>query len=91
MALPHLRELVARSLTPREPTPLATVQTEDGEITYWAPPLDSVRRKPRVFFESVVEPMIEGEFNIMCRYPDEQPDVGPHWWDEIFRDGKGPI
>ncbi|KAH7007072.1 hypothetical protein EDB80DRAFT_718183 [Ilyonectria destructans] len=88
---PHLRELVARSLTPREPTPLATVQTEDGGITYWAPPLDSVRRKPRVFFDSVVEPMIGGDFNTMCRYPDEQPDVGPHWWDEVFRDGKGPI
>lgn len=88
---PYLRELVTRSLTPRELTPLGTVQTEGGEITYWAPPLDSVRRKPRVFFHTVLEPMIEGNFNTICRYPDEKPDEGPHWWDEVFRDGKGPI
>lgn len=88
----YLRQLLAVRLKPTGLTPLATVQTADGKVAYWAPNSEKTRRKPRIFGQTAVEPLIEAKFDDICRYGDDEPDAdGRKWWDEVFRDGKGPL
>jgi hypothetical protein len=88
---PHLRDLLARQLVPGELKPLAEVQTPTRNITYWAPGADEFRRRPRLLLDKAFEPLKEVQFDDVCRPPDEYIYVERHWWDEVFRDGKGPI
>ncbi|KAH7139775.1 hypothetical protein B0J13DRAFT_558469 [Dactylonectria estremocensis] len=89
----YLRQLVTLRMTPKDLTPLAEVKVESGNITYWAQPLDNVRRRPRYFRGSLAQPMTEMEYDTVCRFEEPPEDKsGPQtWWDEVFRDGKGGI
>ncbi|KAH7120468.1 hypothetical protein EDB81DRAFT_666793 [Dactylonectria macrodidyma] len=89
----YLRQLVTIGLAPKELTPLGEVKLESTNVTYWAPPLDRVRRRPRFFRKSLVQPMVEMEYDHVCRFEEEPEDPeGPqNWWDEVLRDGKGGI
>ncbi|KAL6400100.1 hypothetical protein AUP68_15792 [Ilyonectria robusta] len=81
----HLRQLLQRRLMPGEPAVLATVQTENGPITYRPLDAETLGKKPRWMKSSVFERMEEVEFDAICGAPNEL------WWDEIFRDGQGPL
>lgn len=87
----YLRQLLTLRLTPGELAPLANVKTGGGNVTYWAPQSDKVRRKPRSFLDSVVDPLAEMEFETLCQDPEEDGEIPQPWSDEVFRDGKGPI
>lgn len=88
----YLRELLALRLKPSELTPIGTVINSQVNITYWAPESDRRHRRPRFFEKSVKKPLKEvPDFNAVCKEQDEKPDSQKHWWDEVFRDGQGPI
>lgn len=87
----HLRDLLVVRLKPAPLVPLAKVKTKTRDITYWAPHSDTLRRKPRLLVDKAFEPLGEIEFDAVCRFPDENVYSKQHWWDEVFRDGKGPI
>ncbi|KAF7554931.1 hypothetical protein G7Z17_g2556 [Cylindrodendrum hubeiense] len=93
----HLRPLLDFQLKPRPLVPLASVKTAGGgteaggTIKYWAPSSDSLRRKPRLFRETAAAMLPEVEFDTICRNPEGDKDEAIKWWDEVFRDGKGPL
>lgn len=88
---PYLRTLLAKRLTPTPLEPLALVSTEEGHVTYWAPHSDTFKRKPRLLLDKAFEPLVEIEWDAVCRDPEEDASWEKHWWDEVFRDGNGPI
>ena len=89
---PHLRALVERNLQPAAPRPLATVQTSSRSVTYWGSrPDGGGRGRPRLLVDKAFAPLEEIEFDALCRSEDESVYSEKHWWDEVFRDGKGPI
>jgi hypothetical protein len=59
---------------------LATVETEDGLVRYWAPLAEARDRYPRKVNEM--------EFEELCKWG-EKPlkDARTNWWDEVMRDG----
>jgi hypothetical protein len=89
--VPHLRDMVTKQLRPGPLRPLATIETDAGDIVYWAPKSDALKRKPRLLIEKTKEPMGEASFDTLCRVPDKAGITEPYWWDEVFRDSKGPI
>ena len=88
---PHLRELLARHLTPAPLEPLATVNLDGRDVTYWASHSGNLKRKPRLLIDKAFEPLNEIEWDAVCRDPEENVSWEKHWWDEVFRDGKGPL
>ncbi|CAM1509871.1 Fc.00g002060.m01.CDS01 [Cosmosporella sp. VM-42] len=89
----RLRQLLTLRLAPAEPVaPLATVDSESGNVTYWAPLAESKDRRPRLMADSAKKPLAKMEFRDVCHYPGgKAPSPGKHWWDEVFRDTKGPL
>lgn len=81
----HLRQLVQRRLMPGEPAVLATVETENGPITYRPLDAETLGKKPRWTKGSATERLEEVEFDAICGAPNEP------WWDEVFRDGQGTL
>ncbi|KFA55669.1 hypothetical protein S40293_05266 [Stachybotrys chartarum IBT 40293] len=94
---PHLRALLELRLNARgeAPRPLATLPARGGgSLTYWAPASDATKKHPRVFEADEVaggQGLAELEFGELCRWPTEDEGSWRHWYDEVFRDGKGPI
>ena len=88
---PHLRELLARHLTPASLEPLAMVNLDGLDVTYWASHSNNLKRKPRLLIDKAFEPLNEIEWDAVCRDPEENVSWEKHWWDEVFRDGKGPL
>lgn len=89
----RLRQLLRIRLTPIDPaTPLATVEVSGGSVKYFAPLSESSDRKPRRMADTASKRFPKMEFQEVCHYPKEVPNgPGMHWWDEVFRDGKGPV
>lgn len=81
----HLRQLVQRRLMPGEPAVLATVETENGPITYRPLDAETLGKKPRWMKGSATERLEEVEFDAICGAPNEP------WWEEVFRDGQGTL
>ncbi|CAM1508802.1 Fc.00g056500.m01.CDS01 [Cosmosporella sp. VM-42] len=81
----YLRRLVQRRLMPGEPALLATVETENGIITYRPLDAEKLGKKPRIMRDLATERLIETEFDAICGAPNEP------WWDEVFRDGQGNL
>lgn len=91
---PHLRQLLELHINKAPPklAPLARVPARDGHLTYFAPRSDAEKRTPRVFrAEGVKVGLEEVGFEEVCRYPEETEETEKHWYDEVFRDGKGSI
>lgn len=89
---PHLRELLTHNLQPGTLAPLANVTLAGGNVLYWALPSDEFQRKPRVFdVGRSGEGLPEVEFEGVCRWWNETETWERRWWDEVFRDGKGPL
>ncbi|ODA84195.1 hypothetical protein RJ55_02713 [Drechmeria coniospora] len=84
---PYLRQLLEFHLRLAELAPLASIHRQGANITYWAPMSNKDRKKPRILKDSAAEPLEEIELDAACRSADENE----HWWDEVFRDGKGPL
>lgn len=88
---PYLRELVLANLHPSSSKPLAEVPARDGHLAYWSTsPSDSTPRwfRASTYAKSGLERATMDE---VCRYPEETAGSDKHWWEEVFRDGKGPI
>jgi hypothetical protein len=96
---PYLRALLQKRLddgAARRPLePLARLPAKDGaELVYWAPESDRSRRRPRMFDGEALkteEGLPELEFDTVCKWPGEGEGSWSRWYDEVFRDGKGPI
>lgn len=89
---PHLRELVtAQLMPPAQLKSLARMPVQGGgDVVYWPPASDAARRLPRLHtLGSAGEKLGTVKFDALCRYEDERDDK--HWYDEVFRDGKGGI
>lgn len=92
---PYLRQLMEERLQPGSLQVLAAITTKSGsnDITYRALLSDETKRKPRLFksadFKSGVQ---EAEtFDGICSDWDPEREKKRRWFDEIFRDGNGPI
>ncbi|KAF7548927.1 hypothetical protein G7Z17_g6733 [Cylindrodendrum hubeiense] len=90
---PHLRQLLELHLKPGKLRPLASLPAHNGgHLKYFAPKSDEEKRKPRAFSRDTVKTGFdEIEFDAICRYENETKDSKKHWYDEVFRDNKGPI
>ena len=89
---PYLRELVKAQLMPQgQLKALARMHVQGGgDVVYWAPASDTARRLPRLHkLGSAGETLGTVKLDALCRYEDERDDK--HWYDEVFRDGKGDI
>ncbi|KAM5343655.1 hypothetical protein ACJ41O_012192 [Fusarium nematophilum] len=88
---PHLRDLLAAQLAPRERKPLARIPASGGgDVVYWAPKSYEVKRKPRMFKTSMAKKGLEeASFEKVCKSKREANGEGSHWYDQVFRDGKG--
>ena len=93
----ELRDMLAYRLRPAPLEPLASLNVDvagqSEELVYWAPDSDRDKRKARMFdrTDSSAHGMNELEFDDVCRFPEEIEQSGKHWYDEVFRDDKGPI
>ncbi|KAH7162075.1 hypothetical protein B0J13DRAFT_632887 [Dactylonectria estremocensis] len=88
----HLRQLLEQQMKPRKLRPLVTLPTHNGQLVYFAPKSDAEKRKPRAYNQKTVKTGFrEIELDDVCRYEDETKDSREHWYDEVFRDGKGPM
>ncbi|KAH7184983.1 uncharacterized protein B0J16DRAFT_304238 [Fusarium flagelliforme] len=67
---------------------LATVETEDGLVRYWAPLAEARDRYPRKVNETANARFPKMEFEELCHW-EEKPlkDARTNWWDEVMRDG----
>ncbi|KAI6785285.1 uncharacterized protein J7T54_006927 [Emericellopsis cladophorae] len=88
---PYLRDMVASRLKPAPLEPLATIKTDDGDVVYWAPKSDEFKRKPRLLVGKTTEPLEEASFDVLCAVPSDNEASDSPWWDEVFRDDKGPL
>ncbi|KAH6888600.1 hypothetical protein B0T10DRAFT_56984 [Thelonectria olida] len=86
---PHLRRLVHAYLEkPLELPILGQFPVGDGLATYRALPSELTKRKPRRFEPEMAVPGLpEMEYADMCG---DRPD-NEQWFDQVFRDGKGPL
>lgn len=87
---PYLRELMMAQLTPlAELKPLAKLPAKDGELTYWPLPSDKERRLPRLYKAGTTAEGLEtADFDMLCKAGSGADKL---WYDEVFRDGKGPL
>ncbi|KAH8738345.1 hypothetical protein BGZ61DRAFT_526326 [Ilyonectria robusta] len=89
---PHLRQLLELHMKPGKLRPLAKLPARSGYLEYFAPRSDAQMRKPRAFNRDTVKTgFTEIELNAVCRYEDETKDSEEHWYNEVFRDNKGPM
>jgi hypothetical protein len=96
---PHLRALMQKRLddaAAKKPLkPLARLPAKGGkELVYWAPDSDRERKKPRMFRGEALktkEGLEELEYETVCKWPGENEGSWSRWYDEVFRDGKGPL
>ena len=67
---------------------LATVETEDGLVRYWAPLAETRDRYPRKVNETANARFPKMEFEEICQW-EVKPlkEARTNWWDEIMRDG----
>jgi hypothetical protein len=90
---PYLRDLLMMQINDYQLKPLAKLMSDKGgEVVYWAPASQDGKRNPRNFNDTVSknkELMEELDFDDVCRFEDEKD--GHHWYDEVFRDHKGPL
>ena len=92
---PYLRQLIATHSDPtQEAGPLATIPANNGTLEVL--PYDG-KRKQRVallFGEKSGESgwrLHETEWEVVCRNENETAEAERHWYDEVLRDGKGPL
>lgn len=68
---------------------------EQVEYSYWylaAEQSDKRARKMEFEKKTIDQPLRQMDFRAVCRYSDEQDeDQRRQWWEEVFRDGQGPI
>ena len=89
---PYLRTMLELQLEASNLNPLARIPARNGELVYFSPSSDRHKRRPRVFDAvKIQEGLEEIAFDTLCRYPEETEDSHKHWYDELFRDEKGPI
>ncbi|KAF7563637.1 hypothetical protein G7046_g441 [Stylonectria norvegica] len=89
---PYLRQLLALHLTPGPLQPLARINVTDGEVVYWALKSDETKRRTRLFRPgNTTTGLDEASFESLCRFADMTAHPDFHWYDEVFRDGLGPI
>ncbi|KAF7546568.1 hypothetical protein G7046_g9266 [Stylonectria norvegica] len=90
---PYLRTLLNKSLKPSPLKPLARILVEEGEIVYWASKSnENVQKLPRTFFVSNRTAYISQlSLDSTCKSPGLRAPLDSHWWDEVFRDGLGPL
>ncbi|KFH47538.1 hypothetical protein ACRE_015950 [Hapsidospora chrysogenum ATCC 11550] len=89
---PYLRELVkAQLMPPAKVKALARIPVHGGgDVVYWPPSSDASRRLPRLHtLGSAGEKLGTVQFDALCRYRGEAETK--HWYDEVFRDGKGGL
>ncbi|OBS24255.1 hypothetical protein FPOA_04801 [Fusarium poae] len=89
----HLRKLLHLRLRAKdEPEdPLATVQTANGRVRYWAATAEQESKYPRQMKKTLKHRLDKMKFGDICRHKHSAPE-GPNqeWWEEIFRDTGGP-
>ncbi|KAI9162834.1 hypothetical protein HJFPF1_04428 [Paramyrothecium foliicola] len=90
---PDLRAFVETYLaTPLTWQPLASLSVEGSEVTYWALPSEKHKRKPRLFKrEDAAQGLDEVDLGVLCQDNDSAADGNKAWFEETFRDGKGPL
>ncbi|KAH7311364.1 hypothetical protein B0I35DRAFT_452651 [Stachybotrys elegans] len=90
---PYLRQFVHNYLNDYKFQPLARVAVgQDGaETTYWPLPSERHKRMPRMFKpENATEGLPEMAWDVLCPGTEEE-EKKRTWYDEVFRDGKGPL
>ncbi|UZP38341.1 hypothetical protein NXS19_006157 [Fusarium pseudograminearum] len=72
--------------------PLATVQDGADQFRYWGALAEARDRYPRKANATADGRFDKMEFEELCRW-NEKPlkDARETWWEEVFRDGKGPF
>lgn len=90
---PYLRDLVKSQIQPGGVKPLARLLTSAGQLVYWPVSSDGMKRKVREFNTTLTESdsMHEMEFSDVCKDPAETSASAQHWYDEVYRDGKGAL
>ncbi|KPM38560.1 hypothetical protein AK830_g7971 [Neonectria ditissima] len=89
---PHLRPLLELHMRPGKLRPLARLPARSGYLEYYAPRSDAEKRKPRAFSrDTYKQGFAEIELGAVCKYEKETDESEKHWYDEVFRDDKGPF
>ncbi|KAG8672141.1 hypothetical protein FPOAC2_05509 [Fusarium poae] len=89
----RLRELVTPRLKPYPiDEPLAIVRDGSSQVRYWGVSAEARDRYPRKANATADGRFAKMEFEELCQ-SDEKPlkDARDTWWEEVFRDGKGPF
>ncbi|CEF77647.1 hypothetical protein FGSG_02949 [Fusarium graminearum PH-1] len=88
----HLRQLLHIRLRAKGEAeePLATVQTPNGRVRYWATSAENTSKYPRRMRNSLKHGLGKMKFGEMCRKKSKVGEEPPlEWYDEIFRDNRG--
>ncbi|KAI5468016.1 hypothetical protein BGZ63DRAFT_450055 [Mariannaea sp. PMI_226] len=90
---PYLRPLVEAHLHENKSTPLATLPARSGRLQVW--PYDGKReqREPLLFGKDKLSKtwVLRGAgWDDVCRNSNETMEEEEHWYEEVFRDEKGP-
>ena len=87
---PHLRKLMLAAVhQTSDLRPLADLAADGGRLVYWPLPADKEHRLPRLFKPGAsADGLGTADFDALCKAEDGAERA---WYDEVFRDGQGPL
>lgn len=92
---PYLRQLIEAHLHPAEDSgPLVRLPANNGSLQIWPSDMKRETRNPLIFGRKSSEDnwaLHAAEWDTVCRNDNATMEAEHHWYDEVFRDGKGPL
>ncbi|KAF4974935.1 hypothetical protein FZEAL_8198 [Fusarium zealandicum] len=91
---PHLRQLLEAQTHANETAPLLTLEADQGKLQVWPYGARVEGRAALLFGKSKKTKAWElraTDWDTVCRSRNEADEAASHWYDEVFRDGKGPF
>lgn len=92
---PHLRQLLEfRMWSNSTLLPTGEMSAASGSLTLWPYPRGESSKAAMLFEqqgESGTRSLRSASWTGVCESSDERADTASRWYDEVFRDGKGPL
>ncbi|KAF5018447.1 hypothetical protein F66182_9567 [Fusarium sp. NRRL 66182] len=89
---PHLRNLLEVHMSANTTAPLASMTANSGKLEVWSYGAKDKGSASLLFGknkDSKAWELRATDWNTVCRSSNEADELESHWYDEVFRDGKG--
>ncbi|KAL5610777.1 hypothetical protein FOBRF1_006894 [Fusarium oxysporum] len=91
---PHLRNLLEAHMTANTTAPLVSITADDGNLEVWSYGTKD-RGSASLLFgknkETKAWELRPTDWDTVCKSSNEADEMESHWYDEVFRDGKGGL